>query len=238
MSLKNEEEKKLISIKIKDIPEEEHDELFNMYKDTYSNAGQPLWFNTKEELIKRYPCLMCYNGEYKKLYVLYQFKNKFNKISLVCHNGTDDEKKNSIKIRKELVSMPGWMLEASGATSWLLRKNNAPIIKEEANIKSALDISYENKNDRIEMNVNFDINDKNSYQYTRVYNDTKANKEYRTNETMFGTAPCEYTSQECDRKCNEIKKGGYKKRNTKKRNNKKKNTKKKNNKKRNTNRKL
>ena len=57
MSLKNEEEtkeKQLISIKIKDIPEEEHDELFNMYKDTYSKAGQPLWFNTKEELITSY----------------------------------------------------------------------------------------------------------------------------------------------------------------------------------------
>ena len=226
MNLNSEEKvKKLTKIKIKDIPENEYDELFNMYTNTYSNAGQSLWFKNKEELINRYPCLICYNGEYKKLYVLYQFKNNFNKISLVCHNGTNDEKKNSIKIREELISTPGWILEASGAVSWLLRKNGAPIIYDEADIKSALDINDENKNDRIEMNKKFDIKNKDSYQYTRIYNDTKANKEYRTNETLFGLKPCKYALKGCDRICNEneIKRGGYKKRNTKrKRNNTKK----------------
>ena len=210
------DDKKLTIIKIKDIPIKDHDELFKMYKNTYSNAGQNLWFNTKEELLARYPCLICYNGEYKKLYVLYQFKKRYNKISLVCHNGTDQEKINSITFRLQLINTPGWMLEASGATSWILRKNGAPMISD---IKSALDISDENKNDYIEMNNNFDVKDKNSYQYTRVYIDIKINKEYRTNETLFGTKPCDYETNECDRKCNELKTNlGGKNRNTKKRN--------------------
>ena len=228
------DDKKLTIIKIKDIPNEEYDELFKMYENTYSNAGQDLWFKKKDELMARYPCLICYNGEYKKLYVLYQFKKIYNKISLVCHNGTDQEKKNSIQIRLQLIKTPGWMLEASGATSWVLRKNDAPIIKDDKDIKSALDISDENKNDYIEMNNNFDVNDKNSYQYTRVYIDIKINKEYRTNEILFGTKSCHYETNECDRKCNELKtKLGGKKRNTKKRNIKKRNIKKRNTKKRN-----
>jgi len=209
------QQKVLTIVKIKDIEDKYHQELFDMYKNTYSNAGQDLWFKTKEELLNRYPCLICYNGEYTKLYVLYQFKKNFNKISLVCHNGSAEEKENSIKIRLELIRTPGWMLEASGATSWILRKNKAPRMDNEKDIQEALDIIPENKNDKIEINNAFDENDKNSYRYTRVYTDTKLNKEYRTNETLFGTKSCKYetTSDDCNRKC--IEKLGGKAKHTK-----------------------
>lgn len=193
----------LVKIKIEDIPKEDHADLFEMYKDTYSNAGQDLWFKTKEELLSRYPCLICYDGNYKKLYVLYQFKKGFNKISLVCHNGTPTEKRNSVKIRKDLVSTPGWMLEASGATSWILRKEHAPMISAEYDIKTALDISDKNENDKIEMNLGFDVNDKNSYQYTRVFK-TLTGEVYKTNETLFGTSSCRYVTNSCDRKCEQM----------------------------------
>jgi hypothetical protein len=193
-------DKQFVKIRIDDIPTEDHDDLFEMYKNTYSNAGQDLWFKTKEELLSRYPCLICYDGNYKKLYVLYQFKKGFNKISLVCHNGTPNEKRNSVQIRKDLVSTPGWMLEASGATSWILRKEHAPMISAEYDIKTALDISDENENDKIEMNLGFDINDKNSYQYTREFK-TLTGEVYKTNETLFGTSSCRYVTNSCDRKC-------------------------------------
>ena len=193
----------IVQITIEDIPLEYHDDLFEMYKNTYSNAGQDLWFKTKTELLSRYPCLLCYDGNYKKLYVLYQFKKGFNKISLVCHDGTPTQKQNSIQIRKDLVNTPGWMLEASGATSWILRKGHAPMISNESDIKNALDINDENENDKIEMNVGFDVNDKNSYQYTRVFK-TLTGEIYRTNETLFGISPCRYVTTSCDRKCEPI----------------------------------
>lgn len=39
-----------------------------MYSGTYLDAGEELWFKTKEELFVRYPCLLTIDGNYKKIY--------------------------------------------------------------------------------------------------------------------------------------------------------------------------
>jgi hypothetical protein len=119
---------------------------------------------------------------------MYQFRSKFNKISLVCHNGSDEGKELSIKLRLALVNTPGWILEAADKVSWLLRKKDANIIEDYVSIVDALDI-VDNPNNTIEMNPDFIKTNKSSYQYLRIYNDTKNNKIYSSKETLFGTSP-------------------------------------------------
>jgi hypothetical protein len=201
---------------INELNEDEKENLFMMYKNSYGNAGQPLWFKDKNELFSRYPCIVTLNNDYSTIYALFQFKTKFNKISLVCHNGTDDGKRKSVELRYMLISQPGWILEASGASSWMLRKKNAPYFKDKDAIETALDI-IDNPNDKIIINDSFDYNNKESHHYIRVYRDINNDKEYRSEETLFGTASCNYKTNDCARTCEEeVKVGGKPKRRSKK----------------------
>ena len=177
--------------------------MFEMYRLSYSLGGQQLWFSKPEELFSRYPCFVTFNNQYLVVYAMYQFKSKYNKISLVCHNGSEEGKKLSIELRFALVNIPGWILEAADKVSWLLRKKEANIIENYDSIVDALDIDIvDNPNDTIQMNPDFDKKDKLSYQYLRIYNDTINNKIYTSKETLFGTLPCKYEDQtNCDRIC-------------------------------------
>jgi len=162
-----------------------------------------MWFNNSEELFTRYPCVVTFDNQYLVVYAMYQFRSKFNKISLVCHNSSEEGKELIIKLIINLVNTPGWIIEAADKVSWILRKNGANIIENYASIVDALDI-VDNPNDTIEMNPYFDKTDKLSYQYIRIYNDTVNNKIYNSKETLFGTLPCKYdqTETNCDRVCN------------------------------------
>jgi hypothetical protein len=83
---------KIIKYESNTFSEEEKTELFNMYSQTYLGAGETLWFKTSTELFERYPCLLSYEDQYLKFYVMFQFKTKANKISLICHNGVKENK--------------------------------------------------------------------------------------------------------------------------------------------------
>ena len=177
--------------------------MFKMYAASYTGGGQELWFKTPEELFKRYPCFITFNQDNNHLtvYAMFQIKNSVNKISLVCHNSTDNGKQDSINLRLYLVKQPGWILEAADKVSWLLRKNNAPIIQDDM-IADLLEIDKNNENDKIIINKNFDKGDKTSYQYTRCFHDINTGKVYESKETLFGTAKCNYINKDCDRICN------------------------------------
>jgi hypothetical protein len=198
-----------------DISETEKQSMFEMYQLSYNMGGQPLWFKNPNELFSRYPCFVTFNNEFLKVYAMYQFKPKYNKISLVCHDGSEEGKQLSIKLRLQLLNTNGWMLEAADKVSWILRKNRAPIITGYDNIIDALDIAH-NENDKIQLNDAFNYEDKTSYYYIRFYNDIRNAKIYESKETLFGTAPCHYTNTDCKRECN-IVSGGTTKRKTYKR---------------------
>jgi len=184
-----------------ELTEDEKEEMFNMYKLSYLLGGQDIWFKNKKDLFSKYPCFVTFNDNYLLVYAMFQFKKKYNKISLVCHNGSDKGKMLSIDLRYILVNTGGWILEAADKVSWLLRKKNTPIIEGYDSIVEALDIKG-NPNDTIEMNDTFNYNDKSSYQYTRIYNDIKNNIIYRSRETLFGTMPCEFGDNlNCNRSC-------------------------------------
>jgi hypothetical protein len=157
-------------IKSTDVNNEDKEIMFKMYEESYTIGNQPLWFKTKEELFSKYPCFTSIDNQYLISYVMFQFKNNYNKISLVCHNGTVEGKNLSIELRHNLLIQPGWILEASDKVSWILRsKKQTPIIYNYIDIIHALDIEENNQEYKIEMNINFNPKIKYSYQYTRVH---------------------------------------------------------------------
>jgi hypothetical protein len=182
------------------LTETDKETMFQMYENSYRGGGQELWFRSKEELFNRYPCFLSVDNNYLVVYAMFQMKNKYNKISLICHNGSVEGKELSIQLCLELIKRPGWMLEASDKVSWLLRKQNAPIISSHEEIVNALDIK-DNPNDIIHMNASFNYGEKLTYQYVRSYTDPKTDEIFHSPETLFGTAPCNYADKSCSRSC-------------------------------------
>ena len=143
-----------------------------------------------------------------KAYSIFQKKKYVNKLSLTCHDGTKCGKELAIKLRLKYVKMENWIIEASGATAWLLRKNNAPCITDIKTIKKLLEI--DGIKEDIELNPDFTIEefkninqlnpDKSLFHYYHIYYED--NKIIRNKETLFGISGCEkFDNNFCDRKC-------------------------------------
>ena len=188
----------------------ERAKMYAMYAKTYTDAGQELWFKNADELFGRYPCFLTINNSQDKAYVMYQFKSKFNKISLVCHDSSPEGKALVVELLVKLLSSPGYILEATCAVSWVLRKQGVSVIGDKQDIENALDITPENKNDVIEMNPNFSMTDKTQQSYKRIFTDNSG-KQFTSEDTLFGLAPCKFntnscvgnlcTAKKCTRKC-------------------------------------
>lgn len=184
--------------------------LYSMCARTYLDAGEELWFNSVKSLF-HYPCLIRiisdpevpegYSSELDegltKGFIMYQYRTFVNKISLICHDGTRNGKDAVMGYIVGLLELPGWILEASGAVSWILRKLGAPIIPEDE-VEALLDISPERE--RIEFNKNFDRADKNSHQYRHMYY-KNGGVGFANSETLFGLQGCKFVQRGCDRKC-------------------------------------
>ena len=182
-----------------------------MYVKTYGAAGQKLWFKNADDL-KRYACgvwMVCYKTT-PKAYVLFQPRRLVNKISLGCHDGTQEGKKYAVQLRIDLLSTPGYMVEASDASSWILRKNNVPIIRNPALIEEL--VIADPTKEKIEMNENFNPEDKTSQGYFRIFYRAHDGvtpgvvpvEEFRNAQTLFGIDPkCIEWSDEadCERTC-------------------------------------
>ena len=201
------DEKRIVRIPKYSLTDEDKTALFEMYRKTYTSAGQDLWFKTVDQLFgyQRYKCVVTLDdrSNMRRAFIMFQFKKRYNKISLVCQDGSPDGKALVMDILKILLSSPGYCLEASGAVSWVLQKANVPRIEAKDKIEEALDITPGNKNDYIEMNPNFSpLADKSAQAYTRHYTDTSTQKEYVTSDTLFGTVGCIYEEEEnCSRTC-------------------------------------
>lgn len=188
-------------ISASNLTENEKMQMFTMYVNSYTLGGQSLWFQTPKELFDRYSCVATIDNMFLKVYAMFQFRKKYNKISLICHDGSEEGKKLAIYLCLELVKQNGWILEASDKLSWVLRKSDAPIITEYDSITDALDIQN-SPTDKIVINTEFDYNEKLHYQYIRFYHDTKNDKIYESKETLFGTGPCNYVNAiDCNRTC-------------------------------------
>src|ERR1700677_1590284 len=84
--------------------------MYDMYVTTYTSAGQPLWFNSPQQLM-RYQCvaLMSDTNEF----ILYSKLTHANKISLFAHDGTTEGREEVVTKLVELLNTPGYIIEAS-----------------------------------------------------------------------------------------------------------------------------
>mmetsp|Transcript_4384 Transcript_4384/g.6909 ORF Transcript_4384/g.6909 Transcript_4384/m.6909 type:complete len:293 (-) Transcript_4384:826-1704(-) len=193
-----------VTISSKDTDEKLQEVMFEMYEATYRSAGENLWFTTKEQL-QSYACsvkTVC-DKDTLLCYIMFQSRKRVNKISLVCHNGTKDGKKALINLLVQKLSQPGFVIEASGALSWVLRKNEVPFMSDLNEIMDILEVGV--RNETISINENFNAEDKNTQHYTHEYYGSNHSLLFQNQETLFGIGGCTFKETEgqknCDREC-------------------------------------
>lgn len=158
------------------------DEIFKLYYKTYTQAGEVLWFQTSEQLYnyskKDKAYIFVENGEIISGMLLRKL-SMCDKIYLIFHNGTQRSKKILLDELARMLVSDGYIIEASGALSWVLRSRYKIMPQLEIGyIMRALDI--ENRGETIQVNLNYDINFKENFSYTRYSNG------YAMKETLFG----------------------------------------------------
>jgi hypothetical protein len=176
----------IISIPIEMIDETTKNKLYYNYLQTYQSANQEIWYKTPNELFQSKYVGLITAKDYNQYYILYQLKSKSVKLSVICHNGTQESKKNLLNLIELLLKTKGFIMEASCAVSWILRKRNVPIIVGKKQIENALEIDDTNQNDIICINEDWDIMDKNQQYYCRQIRDEKSGNVYISNDTLFG----------------------------------------------------
>jgi hypothetical protein len=176
----------IISIPIEMIDETTKNKLYYNYLQTYHSAYQEIWYKTPNELFQSKYVGLITAKDYNEYYILYQLKSKSVKLSVICHNGTQESKKNLLNLIELLLKRKGFIMEASCAVSWILRKRNVPIIVGKKQIENALEIDDTNQNDFICINEDWDIMDKNQQYYCRQIRDEKSGNVYISNDTLFG----------------------------------------------------
>ena len=178
--------------------------LYKMYSETYTAAGEELWFKSSQDML-RYPCTIIanVNGNGKLIsFIMYQLWSKVNKISLFGHDGTPEGKKNVMdRIAQQLVT-PGFVLEAAGAVSWVLRSryNLAPTT-DRNKIKRIFNIEDDSL---LEVTPNYNMNDRAAFVYTRLSKDLTSGQIYIMKESLFGIS-CDkdmrWDGEDCSRLC-------------------------------------
>lgn len=176
--------------------------LYNMYITTYKSSKQDIWFKSSDDL-KRYDCMAYILREQGIITsaIMYQPRDYGNKISLLLHDNTSDGKKHLMDGVAKLLTKKGWYLEAAGAVSWVLRSRyTTPIVKDKKMIEKC--VIRNKKTEKIVLNDNFNKDDKDSYFYKHIYDES--GQTYINNETLFGI-PCEEKCERTGYKC-ELKK--------------------------------
>jgi hypothetical protein len=179
------------------------DELFRMYVAVYGDAGQDLWFKQAADLSYYPRGYLQMNGEKIVWFVLYQTFPQANKLSLLVHDSTPMGKQMLFDHLALLLVTKGYILEASGAPSHILRTRYRifPMI-DQSDIEFALDAHA--KKYVIRMNPTYRM-----ASADHVYERTTG--AYVNRECLFGRI-CNHAKQQwltanfkqqgcCDRRC-------------------------------------
>jgi hypothetical protein len=144
------------------------DKVWDMYITTYTNANQLLWFKKKEDL-KSYDKYFIINN-YKGVLA---FRSRNLKVGLLMHDETPVGKK-MVMDKLACLAKNNYLVEVSGAVSWILRKKyNLVPIRDKATIERLL--GYE-----VVMNDDYDGQDKYSNVHRRL--------DYFENRSLFTSA--------------------------------------------------
>lgn len=97
--------------------------IYDMYVKTYSQARQPIWFQDADTLMAVYDgfLLQIEDSMIMMGFAYYQYKT-CKKLTINFHRGTDEDKVRLMDLKATLLVTPGYILEASGAVSHILKK--------------------------------------------------------------------------------------------------------------------
>jgi len=219
----------ITKININNLTEQEKQQVYDMYVNTYKFGKQDIWFKTPERLFSKYPCLITVDNQYHRFYIMYQLMINYNKISLIAHDLNKDSIIKLFSMLSYLLNDNGYIMEAAGAVSWKLRQLKTKFFNTKEKIETVLDIDpKDEKSDKISINTEFlydtdhyktkeeiDTQKKNmnlNYHYTRSHIDSKNGTIYTNNDTLFGNPDviCDFEgNRDCFRKCKTLNGGMY-----------------------------
>jgi hypothetical protein len=129
---------KWIDFDLSKIDDEGMELIWNMYVDTYSQAGMDFSASDYRELRSKYKASFLKDVDKDKLpdaFIIYKETPYGNKIALLGTNGIRDAKRDLVKKILELVNTRGWYIEASLRMEDLLSSSRAPVVTDEMAIK-------------------------------------------------------------------------------------------------------
>lgn len=192
--------------RVLDLSDQKLQELFTMYKTSYEQADQEVWLSEPTQL-RTYTCSVMSIEKGGKTVCALMYRNTWiaNKISLICHDGTREGKDMMMEKISKLVQTPGWIIEASGGVSWVLRNTyRLSPIRNESIIRRVLNLNRK-RNQDIQMNPKFRMEDKHQQVYTHIYYDYQGRVKYQNQESMFGIECLRFSQQgdlsSCSRRC-------------------------------------
>ena len=132
---------KWITLDLKSIDDEGIEEIWDMYKTTYLNAGMDLSANSASELQSKYKATALKDVDRDKepdAFIVYKPTQWGNKIALLGTNNKPQAKTDVVKKLMELVKSKGWFIEASLKMEEILKASGAPVITDEAMIRDVV----------------------------------------------------------------------------------------------------
>lgn len=165
---------------LSEIAIEEKEEVYNLYKSSYTDAGQKLWYHNYEELCSNYEYIFRLKNEDKIVCgFLFRKFNLVKKISIIFHNGEKLWKRMLMHMLVKFLKSSGWIMECTGKVSCILiNKYLLQPITDISKIKLLLDVSIHN--------YEINMTDEEGYTYIRTVKDSN-NRTFHNKENLFGT---------------------------------------------------
>jgi hypothetical protein len=132
---------KWVTLDLKSIDDEGMEEIWDMYKTTYLNAGMDLSANSASELQSKYKATALKDvdsDKYPDAFIIYKPTRFGNKIALLGTNNKKSAKSDVVHKVIDLCKTSGWYIEASLKMEEIMKASGAPVVKDEEKILDIL----------------------------------------------------------------------------------------------------
>jgi hypothetical protein len=132
---------KWVTLDLKSIDDEGIEEIWDMYKTTYLNAGMDLSANSASELQSKYKATALKDVDSDKhpdAFIIYKPTRFGNKIALLGTNNKKSAKSDVVHKVIDLCKTSGWYIEASLKMEEIMKASGAPVVKDEEKILDIL----------------------------------------------------------------------------------------------------